>query len=92
MPSFLTFSSAPGGAKSSKSYKCRTSTSSDAGCVSPEVSLPTSKDALQELVMNVFELGKRQHQYLCETEIPKKVPRAKEPQRVWSSTFGSKTK
>lgn len=83
LASFFTFSSTNGVAKLN-SYKRRMSALSDAGCVSPEVSLPISSDVLQDLVMNVFELGKRQHKFLCETEIPKKVPRAKEPRQVCS--------
>lgn len=83
----LTFSSATGGAKLN-SYRRHRSTSSDAECVDHEVADSISSDVLQELVMNVFELGRRQHKFLCETEIPNKVPRAKEPQRVWlSMTF-----
>ena len=54
---------------------------SDADCTDHEVADSTSSDVLQELVMNVFELGKREHNYLRETEIPNKVPRAKEPLR-----------
>ena len=77
-----TFSLFPTDAKLKKNG-CPASASSD-GCVSPEVSLPISSDALQELLMNVFALRKREHKYYCETIIPQQVPLAKEPQRVHS--------
>jgi len=71
----FTFSS---GAAKLNSYRPSLSSSSDADCVDHEVAHSISPEALQELVMNVFELGRRQHKFLCETEIPNKVPRAKE--------------
>ena len=73
----FTFSSASGAAKVN-SCRPHMPSSSDADCVDHEVADSISSDALQELVMNVFELGRRQHKFLCETEIPNKVPRAKE--------------
>ena len=78
MLSFFTFRSASGAAAKLNSYRPCMSSSSDADCVDQEVAHSISSEALQELVMNVFELERRRHKYLCETEIPKKVPRAKE--------------
>lgn len=80
----LTFSSVPAGANSQKYRRRMSSASSDTGHVSPEVSISTLSEELQELVKNVFELGKRQHKHYCETEIPKQVPRSKDRPRVWS--------
>ena len=77
----LIFSSASGAAKLNSYRPCLPSLS-DADCTDHEVADSTSSDVLQELVMNVFELGKREHNYLRETEIPNKVPRAKEPLKV----------
>lgn len=77
----LIFRSASGAAKLN-SYRPRMPSSSDADCTDHEVADSTSSDVLQELVMNVFELGRREHKFLCETEIPNKVPRAKEPLKV----------
>ena len=79
----FTFSSASGAAKLNSYRPCMPS--SDADCVDHEVadSITISSDDLQELVRNVFELGMRQHKFLCETEIPNKVPRAmEEPLKV----------
>ena len=55
---------------------------SDAECMDHEVAESISSDVLQELVMNAFGLVRRVHKFLCETEIPNKVPRAKDRQKV----------
>ena len=65
-------------------YRRGESSVSDNGHVSPEVCISTLSEELQELVQNVFGLGKRQHKFYCETEIPKQVPCSKEGPKVWS--------
>ncbi|XP_022781591.1 uncharacterized protein LOC111322703 isoform X2 [Stylophora pistillata] len=71
---------ATGGAES-QSCRRHESSESDNGHVSPEVSISTLSEELQELVRNVFELKRRQHKFYCETEIPTQVPRSKEAPR-----------
>jgi len=55
---------------------------SNAECMDHEVAESISSDVLQELVMNAFGLVRRVHKFHCETEIPNKVPRAKDRQKV----------
>ena len=82
----MIFRLATGGAES-QSCRRHESSESDNGHVSPEVSISTLSEELQELVRNVFELKRRQHKFYCETEIPTQVPRSKEAPmwEVWQS-------
>lgn len=54
------------------------------GRASSEVSFSSLSDTLQELVMKLFALKKKEQQYLTETLIPQQVPQSKDPPRVCS--------